>query len=89
VYGPALQGPAAISGHNNYYIWGPRGHDGSVVIVVGGDPARYAREYESVERVGELDNPYAVRYETNIPIYVLRGRRTPLSTGWSALKHYE
>jgi hypothetical protein len=89
VYGPALQGPPAISGHNNYYIWGPRGHDGSVVIVVGGDPARYAREYESVERVGELDNPYAVRYETNIPIYVLRGRRTPLSTGWSALKHYE
>jgi hypothetical protein len=38
VYGPALRGPSAISGHNNYYLWGPRSFDGSVTIVVGGDP---------------------------------------------------
>ena len=27
--------PPAISGHNNYYLWGPRGHDGSVLIIIG------------------------------------------------------
>ncbi|UPJ46175.1 hypothetical protein IVB40_09435 [Bradyrhizobium sp. 40] len=35
VYGPAFNGPPAISGHNNYYLWGPRGFDGSVVLIVG------------------------------------------------------
>ena len=87
VYGPALHGPPAISGHNNYYLWGPRGADGSVMIVVGGNPLQYAGDYESVERAGELDNSYAMPYETNVPIYVLRGRRTPFV--WTALRHYD
>jgi hypothetical protein len=26
--------PPAISGHNNYFLWGPRGHDGSVVFLL-------------------------------------------------------
>src|SRR5262249_36771603 len=38
VYGARLGLPPAISGHNNYYLWGPRGHDGSVIITLGGDP---------------------------------------------------
>jgi 4-amino-4-deoxy-L-arabinose transferase-like glycosyltransferase len=89
VYGPALHGPPAISGHNNYYLWGPQGHDGSVVIMVGGDPARYAKEYDSVECVGELDSPYAMPYETNMPVFLLRGRHIPFAEAWPKLKHYE
>jgi hypothetical protein len=89
VYGPALNGPPAISGHNNYFLWGSRGYDGAVVIVVGGDAARHAQNYESVARVGELSNPYAVAYETNIPVYVLSGPRAPLGEEWARLKHYE
>jgi hypothetical protein len=89
VYGPALHGPPAISGHNNYYLWGPRGYDGSVVIVVGGDPVQYAKVYQRIERVGELNSPYAVPSETNIPIYVLRGPRIPFTRLWPRLKHYD
>ncbi|HEY4924919.1 MAG TPA: glycosyltransferase family 39 protein [Roseiarcus sp.] len=89
VYGPALRGPPAISGHNNYYLWGPRGFDGSIAIVVGGDPVQYATYYRSVERVGELDSPYALRSETGIPVYVLRGLRIPVATAWPALRHYD
>jgi hypothetical protein len=89
VYGPALRGPPAISGHNNYYLWGPRGFDGSVTIVVGGDPVQYARSFRSVERVGELDSPYAMRSETLIPVYVLRDPGVPLATAWPTLKHYD
>ena len=36
VFGSRLGLPPALSGHNNYYLWGPRGHDGSVIIIVGG-----------------------------------------------------
>ena len=35
VFGRPLGLPPAISGHNNYYLWGPQGHDGSVLIVLG------------------------------------------------------
>ena len=28
--------PPAISGHENYFLWGPRGHDGSVMLILGG-----------------------------------------------------
>ena len=35
-FGRGLGLPPAISGHNNYYLWGPRDHDGSVMIIVGG-----------------------------------------------------
>src|SRR5262245_59805610 len=31
-FGAAHGAPRAISGHNNYWLWGPRGCDGSVVI---------------------------------------------------------
>jgi hypothetical protein len=89
VYGPAFHGPPAISGHNSYYLWGLGGFDGSVVLAVGGDATRYALEYQSVERVAELDSPYAMPYETNIPIYLLRNPRIPFANIWSKLKHYE
>ncbi len=89
IYGPALHGPPPISTHNNYYLWGPRGHDGSIVIAVGGDPVQYTRDYQSVERVGELTCPYARRDETNIPIYMLRDRHIPFATAWAGLKHYD
>jgi hypothetical protein len=89
VYGPAFGGPPAISGHNNYYLWGTRGYDGSVVLTVGGDPAQYAKYFESVQRAGELDAPFAVSYESHIPIYVLRSSRIPLAKHWPGLKHYE
>ena len=34
-FGPRYDLPRAISGHNNYYIWGPRGCTGKVLISVG------------------------------------------------------
>jgi len=35
VFGRRLGLPPAISGHNQYFLWGPRGHDGSVMIIIG------------------------------------------------------
>ena len=88
VFGRPLGLPPAISGHNNYWVWGPRGHDGSVVIVVGGKPSDYPA-YSSVVKAGQLDDPYAMPYETDQPIYVLRGRKPPIDKVWPEFKHYE
>ena len=89
VFGPKLGLPPAISGHNNYWVWGPRGHDGSVVIIMGGDVKHYQELFRSVQVVGRIDDPYAIPYETDQPIYVLRGMVVPLSTYWPKVKHYE
>ena len=88
VFGPSLGLPPAIGDHNSYWLWGPRGHDGSVMIVVGGERDDYARKFDSVSIAGETDDPYAMPYETNQPIYVLRGLRQPLAELWPTIKHY-
>ena len=88
VFGRRLGLPPAISGHNNYYIWGPRGHDGSVIIIVGGDTEHYADLFSSFEIAGRIATPYAMPYETDKPIYVLRGMKMPLQDYWPTVKGY-
>lgn len=38
VLGAARHLPAAISGNNQYFLWGSRGHDGGVVLRLGRNP---------------------------------------------------
>ena len=89
VFGRRLGLPPAISGHNQYFLWGPRGHDGSVMIIVGGDPHHYAELFGRFDVAGHIDAPYAMPYETGRPIYVLRDMKTPLQTLWPTVKHYQ
>jgi len=88
IFGRPLGLPAAISTHNNYYLWGPRGYDGGVMIVIGGNYQQMVGLFDSVEKVGVIDTPYAMPYETNQPIYVLRGLKEPVATLWLSLKRY-
>jgi hypothetical protein len=88
VFGRHLGLPPAIGGHNSYYMWGPRGHDGSVVIIIGGSRQHYAQLFRSFEVVGRIETPYAMPYETNQPIYVLRDIKTPLRDYWPNVKNY-
>ncbi|MDE2182875.1 MAG: glycosyltransferase family 39 protein [Alphaproteobacteria bacterium] len=87
VLGRRLGLPPAISGHNNYFLWGPRGHDGSVIIEIGCDRSD-EEKFRSVSVVGRTDNPYAMPYETDQPICVLRGLKVPLQTYWPKVKMY-
>ena len=89
VFGRRLGLPPAVSGHNNYYLWGSRGHDGSVIIIIGGSTRHYAKLFRSSQIAGWIISPYAMPYETNKPIYVLRGMKVPLETYWPQVKHYE
>ena len=88
IFGRPLGLPPAISGHNNYHLWGPQGHDGSVLIVLGPYCGGLLPAYGRVEIVGEINNPYAMPYETG-PIYVLRDPKAPFSFIWPRLRHYE
>jgi 4-amino-4-deoxy-L-arabinose transferase-like glycosyltransferase len=89
VYGQALGLPPAIGGHNNYWLWGPRGSDGSVILEIGGTREDHLKDFRSVELGGMLDDPYAMPYETNQLIWIERGLKKPVAEIWPRVKHYQ
>jgi 4-amino-4-deoxy-L-arabinose transferase-like glycosyltransferase len=88
VYGGEDHLPPALSGHNQYWLWGPRGRDGSLIIHVGGDPERWKKICRSVEDAGRFGNPYTMPYENDRPIFICRNLRQPLDRIWDRLKRY-
>lgn len=85
VYDPGL--PRAISGHQNYYYWGPRACTGKVMIVMGSDGRGLARDFQSCEVVGALTNPYAMPYERR-KVYLCHGYRGNFVVGWAERKNW-
>jgi 4-amino-4-deoxy-L-arabinose transferase-like glycosyltransferase len=88
-FGAPWQLPPAISGHNNYFLWGPRGHDGSVVLRIGRTREDLLKSYASVEAVGRIEHPYAMPYETGLTLWLCRDRQVPLAADWATFKHYD
>jgi hypothetical protein len=88
-FGPKYGLPKAISGHQNYFLWGPRNYTGEIVIVLGsGDPENDRKFFESVQIGAELNNPNAIQYE-NRPILLCRGLRGNLQDLWPKLKNWD
>ncbi len=80
--------PVAVSGHNSYWMWGPHGYTGDVLIVVNDASLDEMRKYyNSVEIVGRMDHPYAMPYEHR-NIYLCRGRKKSMLNDWTEFKHY-
>jgi 4-amino-4-deoxy-L-arabinose transferase-like glycosyltransferase len=88
VYGQEDGLPPALSGHNQYGLWGPRGHDGSLIINVGGNVERWRAICGSIETLDKTGNPYAMPYENDRPIFLCRGLKMPLTRLWDRLKRY-
>lgn len=86
VYGKAYGLPPALSGQNNYWIWGSRGYDGSVIIEVNGTcgPAFRAERVAVARFYGRWVMPA----ENEIPISVCYGLKEPLVRYWPRLKRF-
>jgi hypothetical protein len=84
-FGSRYELPKAISGHQNYFLWGPRNYTGELVIVVGVREADARKEFAAVEVAATLDIPYAYAYETR-PILMCRGLKWNLQTIWPRVK---
>jgi hypothetical protein len=81
-YGPALGLPKAISGHNNYFLWGPRNHSGECVIVFGENADRYARLFGEAELVATITDEHAMTSEQGVHVYICRKPSAPLAILW-------
>jgi Dolichyl-phosphate-mannose-protein mannosyltransferase len=83
------RGLVAISGHNNYWLWGPHGRTGDVLVVLSTHPERLQQRFESIQFVARTDCGDCMPYENGIGIYICRGLRQPVAELWPLLKHYE
>ena len=89
VYGRADRLPPAISGQDQYYLWGPGTGDGGVIMHVNGDPERWRKYCRSLEIADTFGVALAMPYENGRPILVCRGFRADLSATWERFKRYQ
>jgi 4-amino-4-deoxy-L-arabinose transferase-like glycosyltransferase len=87
-FGPRYGLPPALSGHQTYFLWGPRGYSGNCMIVVDDKPEVLEQLFDSVQYVGTSpDNPYAL--ERELPVYICRGAKFgDLKTLWPRVKKW-
>jgi hypothetical protein len=78
LFGPRYGLPPAISGHQNYWLWGTHGFRGRNLIWLQWRLQSVERHWDSVEQVGE----------ENRPIWLCRGLKQPLDAVWHDFKFW-
>ena len=87
--------PPALSAHNNYYLWGPRGYNGdSIILVERTTPEHLLNFFDHVEVVGHMGTSYSMPHEQKT-IFLCTGRklyadghRFSLFDQWPSKKNY-
>ena len=85
-FGGAYGLPPAISGHNQYGLWGPRGSSGDVVIAIGFTQSRLREIFQEVTPAARVTSRYAMPEEADLIIYLCRKPKCPLPEIWSNLR---
>lgn len=82
--------PPVISGHNNYYLWGPGTCTGEVLIGVGYAPADFETGYADVTLAAEAKCEYCVSFEQDVPIVIATNPKiSNILQLWATVKHYD
>ena len=87
-FGAELGLPPAISAHNSWFLWGPGGCTGEVLIVLGDHRERLSELFDEVELGATFDCRDCMPYEDQLPIWIARRPRQPLAPLWPTLKSY-
>jgi len=87
-FGRSLGLPRAVSGHNSYWLWGPRDCGRDVWIVIGDDRESLEAVFETVERAATFECGLCMPYEDHKPIWVARRMKTAPAALWPALRSY-
>ncbi len=88
--GRGLGLPEAISGHNNYYVWGPGACSGKVLLTMGISQSTMQRAYGNVTLLTTNKCSYCISYEEVLPIYLcINPNFTSLAALWSGVRHYD
>jgi hypothetical protein len=88
LFGPRYGLPPAISGHQSYFLWGPRGYTGDCMIVMAGRKDDLEKRFASVERVARVEHPYSMPYE-HFDVFYCRGLKPSLAEIWPQVKAWD
>jgi Dolichyl-phosphate-mannose-protein mannosyltransferase len=88
-FGPKLGLPPAISGHQNYFLWGPRDWTGEVALVIDTNDEDACELFASIEDLGEVvSSPWAMPFERRRHIYLCRDLKVSVRELWSRVKKW-
>lgn len=85
--GPNRGAPPAITGHNNYWLWGPGKASSDVLLILGGAADEH-RECGSLEQVGMVRCGDCMPYENDQPIWVCRDLPVSFDAIWPGEKEF-
>ena len=85
-FGPRYGLPKAIGGHNSYWLWGPRGYTGEVVITIGAAQCDLEGVFEEVRLVEVVNSPYA--QDRDVAVHLCRRMKLPMSVLWPRVRVY-
>lgn len=88
LFGPKYGLPPAISGHQSYFLWGPRGYTGESVIVMAGRQKDLESRFAEVQKVASVSHPYSMPYE-HFDVFYCRGLKRPLEEIWPQVKNWD
>jgi 4-amino-4-deoxy-L-arabinose transferase-like glycosyltransferase len=87
IYGAPYGLPPALSGHNQYFLWGERGQDPANLIRVQSHPERLRPYCREMTVFRTTQSPYARDFENGKAIAFCRGLHPSLATIWPSLKN--
>src|SRR5215469_10753767 len=88
-FGPKLGLPPVISGHQNYFLWGPRDWNGEVILVLDTNDDDERELFGSVEDLGQIvSSPWAMPFERQMHIYLCRDLKVSVRELWPRVKKW-
>ncbi len=88
-FGPKFGLPPAISGHQNYFLWGARDWNGEVALVLDTRDAGEREQFASVEDLGQIvSSPWAMPFERRMHIYLCHDLKTNVREFWPRIKKW-
>src|SRR6266566_8496602 len=79
--------PPALSGHQNYFYWGPDDYTGEIMIVLDDDATDEREQFSSVEDRGLIESsPWAMPWEQRLHIFVCSDLKIPLRELWPKVR---
>jgi hypothetical protein len=87
-FGAKMGLPNALSAHQNYFYWGPRGYTGECVIVMDDNPERLSELWQDVQKVGTVYHPLSMPYQ-HFDVYLCRRPKFgSLQNLWPQIKRW-
>jgi hypothetical protein len=79
----------SLSGHNNYWYWGPGDLDGKILLSIGGQRRTFEGLCGSVEQVATIDCGLCMPYENGRPLWLCRELQIDAAEIWPRTRHFD